>query len=176
MNHKNIKIIMGTVIVSFGLVACSGGSSSSPSADPAVSQSTTQNSTSSNGLSIPKSQQQQSTNSNYQNVIVNNGGTQNISSNGGDCTTPVSGGGTQISVISGSNISNTNMKASSSSFVECEHIDSGEKFTLNGQKVCMSQEACVGKLSQYDAVRAIESPCRDAVVLSDSEVESLLAH
>lgn len=170
MNYQDIKLIMGTVFVSFGLVACSGGSSSSPSADP--SPSATQNSTSASGISIPKSQQQQS--SNYQNVIVNSGGTQNIASNGGDCKTPVSGGGTQISVISGSNISNTNMKASSSSFVECEHMDSGEKFTLNGQKVCMSQEACVGKLSQYDAVRAVESPCRDAVVLSDSEVESLL--
>lgn len=174
MNYQNIKLIVGTAFVSIGLVACAGGSSSSPSTDPSVSQSTTQSSTSSNGLTIPKSQQQQGTSANYSNVIVNSGGTQNIASNGGDCTTPVSAGGTQISVISGSNISNTNMKASASSFVECEHMDSGEKFSVNGQVACMSKEACIGKLSQHDAVRAVESPCRDAVVLSDSEVESLL--
>lgn len=174
MNYSNIKQILGTVAISFGLVACSGGSSSTPSTESAPQGTTTQNSTSASGLSIPKSQQQQGTTSSYQNVIVNSGGTQNIASNGGDCA-PVSAGGTQVSVISGSNISNVNMKSSSSSFYECELMETGEKISLNGQKVCMSQEACVGKLSQYDAVRAVESPCRDAVALSDSEVASLLA-
>lgn len=178
MKYQNIKLVMGSALISFSLMACSNGSGGSSSVEQGSQGVTPQNSASVAGASKQKAPLQQGTSSSSSTVIlngsvVNSNGSQNIASNGGGCA-PMTAGGTQVSVISGSNISNVNMKAASSSLYECEQLDSGEKFSVSGQVACMSKEACIGKLSQLEAVRAVESPCRDAVVLSDSEVESLL--
>lgn len=171
MNFKSLNMTLG-IFASLTLVACAGSNNggsteSSPSTVQQASSATPAKSS-----SIPKSSQSAPTSGG--NVIMNSGGTQNIASNGGDCAPVTVNGGTQITVISGQTITNVSKKSSSSAAVECESIETGEKITLDGQKVCMSAEACIGQLSSYEAVRAVESACRDAVVLSDSEVASLL--